>query len=124
MTLSMISTRDPIRKRFSYTDVLLSGLAPDGGLYVPEHYPHFLLDEIVQFKEMSYLDLVFLIKSRLIDGAIPEKDLRGLIVAAYPNEAFEVEHGQFVPTTEIEPGLFIENLSLGPTASFKDMALQ
>ncbi len=120
----MISTRDASGKRCSYSDVLLAGLAPDGGLFVPESYPRFSLEAISAMRDMSYLDIVFLVKSRLIDGSIPDKALRELITRAYPNEAFEVEHGQFTPVSPIGDGIWLENLSLGPTASFKDMAMQ
>jgi threonine synthase len=124
MNIPMVSTRDASRAGHTYTDVLLSGLAPDGGLYVPAAYPKFSTEELAELKTMSYLDVVFLVKNKLIGDSIDEKMLRELIVAAYPNEAFEVEHAQYAPVTQIEDGLWVENLSLGPTASFKDMAMQ
>ena len=122
--MKMISTRDSSRRAYSYTDVLISGLAPDGGLYVPESYPRFTKDELQALASVPYEEIVFAVKRRLVKGAIPDRDLKKCINTAYTDTSFQREGDNIVPVHEIEPGLFLENLSLGPTASFKDMALQ
>ena len=121
--MKMVSTRDKSRKAYSYTDVLISGLAPDGGLYVPLEYPKFSQDELKIIANATYPEIVFAVKKRLVNGAIPDIELKKIIDSAY-SESFDKENNTIVPVSEIEPGLFLQNLSLGPTASFKDMALQ
>jgi threonine synthase len=120
----LVSTRDLSRNEVSYTDVLLEGLAPDGGLFVPTEYPQFTYSELEDLKSKTYHDIVFEVKRKLVGDAIPSDELKRLIRNAYTDEKFSVEGEDFVPTREIEEGLYLQNLSLGPTASFKDMALQ
>ncbi len=120
----LISTRDGARQPCSYTEALLSGLASDGGLYVPVTYPRFSSEELVALSGASYETIAFAVKSRLVDGSIPDAELKELITSAYGPGVFDREKGSIVPVTEIEKGLFVQSLSLGPTASFKDMALQ
>ena len=125
MTITMISTRDKDAQGVSYTDVLLAGLAPDGGLYVPSEYPQFTTEELQTLKGKKYTDIAFAVKKKLIDGAIPDDVLKELIEKAYSNEAFvDAKNGNITPLEKIEDGFFMQNLSLGPTAAFKDMALQ
>jgi len=109
----------------SYTDVLLAGLAPDGGLYVPAEYPRISTSELEALRACPYRDIAFAIKKTLIGGVIPDNDLRNLIARAYSREAFgDVAEGNVVPLMEANDGLYVQQLSLGPTAAFKDMALQ
>lgn len=120
----MVSTRDEAKKGLSYTDVLLSGLAPDGGLYIPSEYPQISGEELQRLAKEPYENIAYAIKRHLVDGAIPDKALSEMIGEAYSAPPFEKEKGTIVPISEIEENIFVENLSLGPTASFKDMALQ
>jgi threonine synthase len=122
--IRMQSTRDGEGREYSYTDVLLSGLAPDGGLYVPSEYPQFSTEELVALKDAPYAKIAHAVKRKLVDGAIADEDLMKLIEASYTPELFALEEGRVVPATHIERGLYVQNLSLGPTASFKDMAMQ
>lgn len=122
--MDMISTRDEERKTLSYTDVLLQGLAPDGGLYVPVQYPIFSKEELQSLARASYEEIVFAVKKRCISNTIPEGIIKQLIGDAYKVPIFEKESNSIVPVSQAGKGLFVENLSLGPTASFKDMALQ
>jgi threonine synthase len=124
MALRMISTRDGAQEGYSYTDVLLAGLAPDGGLYVPNEYPVFSLEELQDLQGKPYSEIAYAVKKKLVDGAIGDADLLRMSREAYSPKAFGMEKDRIVPTTEIGNGLWIENLSLGPTASFKDMAMQ
>lgn len=122
--MRLVSTRDASAAQHSYTDVLLSGLAPDGGLYTPEEYPQVTLDELRVLKGASYETIAFVIKQKLVGDAIPSVELRSLLDATYIEPAFANEKGQVTPVTDIGRNLKLQNLSLGPTASFKDMAMQ
>lgn len=123
--MKMISTRDESKTGKSYTDVLLAGLAPDGGLYVPSEYPRFSVEELKKLQELPYREIAFAVKKRLIDGDIPDEDLRKLINKAYSEEAFgSVPDGNIVPLMKVGDNFYVQQLSLGPTAAFKDMALQ
>lgn len=120
----MLSTRDRERKPHTYAEVLLAGLAPDGGLFIPAEYPKFTPEELAALKSAPYTEIAFAVKKKLTGGEIPDLILREMVAEAYSEKVFTVEKGQVVPVTEVESGLWIENLSLGPTASFKDMAMQ
>ncbi len=124
MEWTLISTRDKDKKEISYTDALLKGLAPDGGLYVPTEYPQVSIEELKAMEKMSYPELAFEVKKKLVGGAIPDEDLKTLLKNAYVESKFNSQNLNTVPVQEIEKDLFIQNLSLGPTAAFKDMALQ
>jgi len=122
--MKLISTRDTARASSSYADVLLAGLAPDGGLYIPQEFPVFSRDELQALAGAPYANIAFGVKRKLVDGAIPDDVLKKLINAAYAPEIFEGGGSTVTPVTEIARDLYLQNLSLGPTASFKDMAMQ
>ncbi len=111
------------RKRFC--EILLEGLAPDGGLYLPESYPQVGDATLNQWRkiyhEQGYAALAFEILSLYIDD-IPAADLRALCTKTYTAEVFGT--GEIVPLRHVEEGLWIEALSNGPTLAFKDMAMQ
>src|SRR5260221_184383 len=111
------------RKRFC--DILLEGLAPDGGLYLPEHYPQIdaaRLGELRSiYKEQGYAALAFEILSLYIDD-IPAEDLRALCAKTYTQQVFGT--AEITPLRPLEDGLWLEALSNGPTLAFKDMAMQ
>jgi len=119
-----LSTRGhPERKRFC--EILLEGLAPDGGLYLPEHYPQ--LDDAAltrlrtTFNTQGYAALAFEVLSLYIDD-IPAADLKALCTKTYTQEVYGTE--AIVPLRALEDGLWVEALSNGPTLAFKDMAMQ
>lgn len=119
-----LSTRGfPERKRFC--DILLEGLAPDGGLYLPESYPQIDAGQLAELRrvyhEQGYAELAFRILSLYIDD-IPAEDLRALCAKTYTAEVFGT--GEIVPLRHVEDGLWLEALSNGPTLAFKDMAMQ
>ncbi|MDT7928564.1 threonine synthase [Tepidimonas sp.] len=119
-----LSTRGhPERRRFS--DILLEGLAPDGGLYLPESYPQVDAATLARWRriyhEQGYAELAFQILSLYIDD-IPADDLRALCAKTYTAEVFGT--GEIVPLRHLEDGLWLEALSNGPTLAFKDMAMQ
>ncbi|MEY2683350.1 MAG: hypothetical protein RJA09_494 [Pseudomonadota bacterium] len=119
-----LSTRGhPERKRFC--EILLEGLAPDGGLYLPESYPQVDNATLGRWRrvyhEQGYAELAFEILSLFIDD-IPADDLRALCAKTYTPEVFGT--GEIVPLRHLENGLWLEALSNGPTLAFKDMAMQ
>ena len=119
-----LSTRGhPDRKRFC--DILLEGLAPDGGLYLPEHYPQISSERLGElravYQSQGYAELAFQILSLYIDD-IPAADLRALCAKTYTAEVFGT--AAIVPLRPLEDGLWLEALSNGPTLAFKDMAMQ
>lgn len=123
--MDMISTRDSSGKKRTYSDVLLAGLAPDGGLYVPSEYPQISYAELQALKGVSYQDIAFAIKKKLIGGDISDQDVRGMIERAYSEESFVgAERGNIVPLIKVQDDFYVQQLSLGPTAAFKDMAMQ
>lgn len=104
-----------------FTEILLGGLAPDGGLVVPEQYPQVTRAELDAWRELSYADLAFEILSRYCDD-IPAGDLRTLVRRTYTPAVFGSE--AITPLKTLENGLHILALSNGPTLAFKDMAMQ
>ena len=115
-----LSTRGyPERKRFC--EILLEGLAPDGGLYLPESYPQLDDATLTQWRGLSYADLAFEILSLYIDD-IPAADLKAICAKTYTEEIFGSQ--EIVPIRPLEDGLYLEALSNGPTLAFKDLAMQ
>ena len=106
-------------KRFC--EILLEGLAPDGGLYLPMHYPQVDSATLSRWRSLPYADLAFEILSLYVDD-IPADDLRALCRKTYTSEVFGSE--AIVPLKRLEEGLYLEALSNGPTLAFKDMAMQ
>jgi threonine synthase len=118
-----VSTRGDRTER-AFCEILLEGLAPDGGLYLPEHYPRIDAATLARWREIaarSYADLAFEVLSLYIDD-IPPDDLRALLHRTYTAEVFG--SAAIVPLKPLEPGLALEALSNGPTLAFKDMAMQ
>jgi len=109
----------PERKRFC--EILLEGLAPDGGLYLPEHYPQVDGATLTKWRGLSYAELAFEVLSLYIDD-IPAADLKAICDKTYTEEVFGTK--EIVPLRPLEDGLYLEALSNGPTLAFKDMAMQ
>ena len=105
----------------SFCEILLEGLAPDGGLYLPTRYPTVDSATLARWRGLAYADLAFEILSLYIDD-IPADDLRALARKTYTAEVFGTT--QIVPLRALEPGVYLEALSNGPTLAFKDMAMQ
>ncbi len=119
-----ISTRassgnPPERKRFC--EILLEGLAPDGGLYLPEYYPQVDAAMLEKWRGLPYADLAFEVLSLYIDD-IPAADLKAICDKTYTEEVFGSK--EIVPLRPLGDGLYLEALSNGPTLAFKDMAMQ
>jgi threonine synthase len=101
--------------------ILLEGLAPDGGLAVPDRYPAFAAGELDALAGAPYRTVAYAVLSKFI-GDIPGTDLRALIDRTYTAEAFGSD--AVVPLAWLEPGLALLRTSNGPTLAFKDIALQ
>ncbi len=104
-----------------FREILLEGLAPDGGLAVPQSYPRFTPAELAAMRWFDYRALAFAVLSRFIDD-IPAPDLRRLIDATYTAATFGSD--EVTPLLTLEPGLSLLRVSNGPTLAFKDIALQ
>jgi threonine synthase len=123
-----LSTRGhPDRKHFC--EILLEGLAPDGGLYLPEQYPQVTPEQLSKWRSLPYAELAFEVLSLYIDD-IPPEDLRAICRKTYTEEVFGTK--EIVPLKALDSGLrrneepvvYLEALSNGPTLAFKDMAMQ
>lgn len=117
--MKYISTRGQAPAQ-SFEQVLLTGLAPDGGLYVPEELPKFSADQIAQMAGLSYPELAQRIITPFIDGAIPDADLKEIIEKSYAT----FTHKAIAPLRMIGANEWVLELYCGPTLAFKDFALQ
>ncbi len=118
--MNYVSTRgDATPRRFC--EILLEGLAPDGGLYLPERYPQVDAATLARWRVLGYADLAFEILSLYIDDIRPA-DLRALARKTYTADVFGTP--EITPLKPIGTGLWLEALSNGPTLAFKDMAMQ
>lgn len=115
-----ISTRGGMPPK-AFSEVLLSGLASDGGLIIPEDYPKISPAKLETWRGLNYPDLAFEIISNFSDD-IPVADLRSIIERTYTSKIFQSE--EITPLKTLEPGLHILSLSNGPTLAFKDIAMQ
>lgn len=125
--MKYISTRGQSPAQ-SFSEILLGGLAPDGGLYLPETYPHFSAEDLTQMRGMNYRELAFAVLSRFATD-IPATDLKAIIDKTYTAEVYcNVRDGEnaadITPLHTLEPDLHLLCLSNGPTIAFKDMAMQ
>ena len=118
--MKYISTRGDATQR-GFSDILLEGLAPDGGLYLPTHYPTVDDATLARWRGLPYASLAFEILSLYIDD-IPPADLKRLCDATYTEAVFGTP--QIVPLKKLQEGLYLQALSNGPTLAFKDMAMQ
>ncbi len=119
--ISTRATATPPSERKRFCEILLEGLAPDGGLYLPETYPQVDDATLTRWRSLSYADLAFEILSLYVDD-IPAEDLRALCRKTYTEAVFGT--AAIVPLKQLEDGLYLEALSNGPTLAFKDMAMQ
>lgn len=114
-----ISTRGDLKVSFS--DSILWGLTPEGGLIIPEKFPIYSTDRLEKMKDLGYNSLAFEIMKDFVDD-IPYDDLREIIDRSYNLELFRSE--EITPVTKIMDETYILELFNGPTLAFKDVALQ
>jgi len=118
--MKYISTRGQTEK-MDFSDVLLMGLAPDGGLMLPESYPQIDSATLDKWRDLSYPELAFAIM-RLFATDIDEADLKDIIERTYTKEVFGSD--DIVPVRKLKDDLYVLGLSNGPTLAFKDVAMQ
>ena len=121
-----VSTRSlDAAERFGFSDILLAGLAADGGLFVPAEYPSLGASELAGWRETlrreGYPGLAHAVLSTFISD-IDSQALRTLCDRAYNDQVFA--SADIVPVSELDGGLWLGHLSEGPTAAFKDVAMQ
>ncbi|MBQ9938861.1 MAG: threonine synthase [Oscillospiraceae bacterium] len=114
------STRDNTKKVTS-AQAIVSGLAPDGGLYVPEYLPNFTLDEITELSKLSYPALAANVLAKYLDDYTVE-ELQSFTEKAYSQAKFAAEEP--APLVQLKEGTYLMELFHGPTCAFKDFALQ
>jgi threonine synthase len=117
--MKFLSTRGQAPEA-GFAEVLLAGLAPDGGLYLPTAWPQLTAAQIAAFKGARYQDVAFAILSRFTAGSFSDAELRADIEAAYA----DFDAPDIAPLVEIGNGQYLLELFHGPTLAFKDIALQ
>ncbi len=117
--MKYISTRGQA-PALSFSDVLLAGLAEDGGLYVPETLPTFSQEEIASWAGLPYNDLAFNVIKPFVADCISEADLKRMVDDTYA----VFDHSGVAPLVQLRPNEWILELFHGPTLAFKDFALQ
>ena len=117
--MKYISTRGQA-PALNFEQVLLTGLASDGGLYVPETLPRFSHEDIAAMAAMDYPELALKIVSPFVDDCIPGADLKAIIDETYA----EFRHNAVAPMVQLAANQWVLELFHGPTLAFKDFALQ
>tara|TARA_B110000259_G_scaffold182219_1_gene225473 strand:+ start:12722 stop:14128 length:1407 start_codon:yes stop_codon:yes gene_type:complete len=117
--MKYISTRGRAAN-LNFEDVVLQGLAEDGGLYIPEDLPKFSKEEISEMKKLNYQDLTFKIVKPFVAGEISDSDLTKIIKKSY----LKFSNKAIAPIKQLSHNQFLLELFHGPTLAFKDFALQ
>lgn len=117
--MKYISTRGQA-PALSFEEVVLTGLAPDGGLYVPENLPVFSREEIASWVDLSYQELAFKVMQPFVAGALSDTEFKQLIDEAYSS----FRHDAIAPLVQTGHNEWVLELFQGPTLAFKDFALQ
>lgn len=125
--MKYISTRGGVSRQ-SFCNILLGGMAPDGGLYLPVFYPQVSKEHLARWRKLSYAELAHAILSLYIDD-IPPNDLLAICKKTYTANVYKYCRDGYnpediTPLVTLESGLHLLELSNGPTLAFKDMALQ
>ncbi|MGZ3277495.1 MAG: threonine synthase [Caulobacteraceae bacterium] len=103
-----------------FWDAVLAGLAPDGGLYIPEAWPRFEAEEIAAFAGRPYAEVAAAVIGKFAGADIAQAELLEMTTAAYAT----FTHPAVAPIKELYPNLFLLELFHGPTLAFKDVAMQ
>ena len=99
--------------KVSFSEALLKGLAPDGGLFMPQEIPQFSKDEIAAFSNMQYHEIAASVLQKFLGNSIPESEIGKMTHKAYDFE---------IPLEKVYDNKYVMRLDQGPTASFKDFA--
>ncbi len=119
MTMRFVSTRGQVPPA-SFEDVLFAGLAGDGGLYVPEHWPSLDRDRLSELQSRPYQDVAAFVLEPFVGDALKDGEFRKLIDGAYAT----FSHQAVAPLKQLGAGEWLMELFHGPTLAFKDVALQ
>ncbi len=114
-----VSTRGEAPE-LDFDEVLLAGLARDGGLYVPASWPRFTKDDLRSMRGLSYADLAVFVMRPYLGDNIDAEEFAGLVADAY--DAFD--HDAIAPLKQLDSSLWLMELFHGPTLAFKDFAMQ
>ena len=117
--MQYVSTRGEAPE-LGFEDVLLTGLARDGGLYIPKTWPQISADELRGLRGRSYQDVAYHVVSKFIGGAIPDAELKQMIAEAYATFG----HPAVTPLKQLDANQWLLELFHGPTLAFKDVAMQ
>lgn len=117
--MTFVSTRGEAPS-VSFTQALLAGLAPDGGLYVPQTMPVLSRETIANFAGQTYAQVAEAVISPFLDAAFPADEFRAMVEGAYKT----FRHKAVTPLAQIDDNLFVLELFHGPTLAFKDVAMQ
>ncbi|MGI9481942.1 MAG: threonine synthase, partial [Hyphomicrobiales bacterium] len=117
--MNYISTRGAA-PRLGFEDVMLAGLAEDGGLYVPENWPQFSSDDIRAMRGLAYEDVALRVMTPLVGDFVDGKELEEMVRAAYG----QFSHAATVPLVQLSENHWLMELFHGPTLAFKDVAMQ
>src|SRR3982751_7024780 len=118
--MKYLSTRGHAASQ-GFTDILLEGLAPDGGLMVPEDWPRIMPAKLAAMRDLAYPRLAFEI-IRFFADDYPGAELKAAVDATYTGETFGT--AEIAPLRQLDSGLYVLGLSNGPTLAFKDIAMQ
>lgn len=117
--MKYVSTRGKARD-LTFKEALLTGLASDGGLYVPDIWPRFTPEEIAGFRGRPYAEVALAVMEKFTGGEIARDDLQQMIEDAYAG----FTHPAVTPLVQLGPNDWLLELFYGPTLAFKDLAMQ
>ncbi|MDE8348291.1 MAG: threonine synthase, partial [Acidocella sp.] len=117
--MKYVSTRGQAPE-LDFSGVLLAGLAVDGGLYMPSHWPRFSKEELRALRGLPYAELAARVMAPFVGAAIPFAELQKMCRRAYAG----FDHAATVPLVQLGTSTFALELFHGPTLAFKDLALQ
>ncbi|MGP9552943.1 MULTISPECIES: threonine synthase [Halomonas] len=104
----------------SFEEVVLTGMASDGGLYVPEMLPEFSREELADMAGLSYAEIAFRVMKPFVNGEIDDATFKRIVTEAYAT----FNHDAVVPLKQLDANHFLLEQFHGPTLAFKDVALQ
>lgn len=116
-----VSTRGP-GPAHGFLDVMMAGMAPDGGLYLPTEWPKLDCSLLDHMAGLSYPEMAFHVIRPFVGGTIPDDILAQILNDTYTPDHFD--HTAYTPLNQVGPNAWVMELFHGPTYSFKDYALQ
>lgn len=120
-SIQYVSTRGPGASH-SFLDVMMAGMAPDGGLYLPETWPELDRGLFSHLSGLRFAEIAMHVIEAFVGDDIPKETLKALLDETYSSEVFD--HTAMTPLVQAGPNAWIMELFHGPTYSFKDYALQ